>query len=72
MYQRFPCGNLFTNMRFLVTATCGQDPCLNGGVCVHDTSLPYSFRCECPAGLAGKICDTGKGDSTRLTIDLYL
>ncbi|VDN11236.1 unnamed protein product [Dibothriocephalus latus] len=34
---------------------CGSNPCQNGGVC---TPLGADFRCSCPPGWKGKVCNT--------------
>ncbi|XP_063636066.1 cubilin-like [Cydia splendana] len=37
---------------------CASNPCYNGGVCRHDSSLTRGFRCECLAQYTGELCDT--------------
>ncbi|KAI1719669.1 EGF-like domain-containing protein [Ditylenchus destructor] len=37
---------------------CDQNPCHNGGKCVHSPKNPQGFRCECPTGgeIFGRFC----------------
>ncbi|KAI5643882.1 CUB domain-containing protein [Phthorimaea operculella] len=35
---------------------CDSNPCLNGGTCRNDQSLPRGFRCECTYLFHGELC----------------
>lgn len=34
-----------------------HQPCLNFGKCVSDDKLPERFRCQCPFGFTGSLCE---------------
>ena len=38
---------------------CDENPCLNGGTC---NLQPDGFRCSCPAGYEGQLCETDVND----------
>ena len=37
---------------------CDEEPCINGGHCVHDG--PAEYHCECPGGYTGTNCESGQ------------
>ncbi len=44
---------------------CASSPCQSGGTCIDDID---SFRCVCPDGFDGQLCELGKNiSSTCLT-----
>lgn len=50
-----------TSSCFVVShqSPCLNDPCLNGGTC-YSVRGQYDFKCTCPPGLQGKLCNICK------------
>ena len=46
-----------TTLVFAVPNICEQEQCLNGGTCVQTNVILGEYRCECPPGFTGFICD---------------
>ncbi|XP_019640491.1 PREDICTED: uncharacterized protein LOC109482239 [Branchiostoma belcheri] len=36
----------------------GENPCMQGGTCHFDTTMPDYAYCNCPWGFTGKVCET--------------
>ncbi|XP_078674535.1 uncharacterized protein LOC144912554 [Branchiostoma floridae x Branchiostoma belcheri] len=36
----------------------GENPCMQGGTCQFDTTMPDYAYCNCPWGFTGKVCET--------------
>ncbi|XP_068610391.1 hyaluronan-binding protein 2 [Brachionichthys hirsutus] len=47
------------NCKSLSTAACQPNPCQNGGTCIRGNRR---FRCACPDGYIGKLCEAAPND----------
>ncbi|XP_066271840.1 uncharacterized protein [Branchiostoma lanceolatum] len=36
----------------------GENPCMHGGTCQFDSTMPDYAYCQCPHGFTGKVCET--------------
>ncbi|CAH1255381.1 NOTCH2 [Branchiostoma lanceolatum] len=36
----------------------GENPCVHGGTCQFDSTMPDYAYCQCPHGFTGKVCET--------------
>ncbi len=43
----------------IVTSTCGNNPCMNGGTCTDNNG---QADCTCPPGFTGELCQIRKSE----------
>ena len=50
---------LHHHLSFSLKNACDSAPCLNNGTCQNGFT-EKTFRCLCPGGFGGKLCENGK------------
>jgi hypothetical protein len=40
----------------IVTIDCANNPCVNGGECMQDTTMAMGAYCQCAEGYTGQVC----------------
>ena len=54
---QFPQKFVITELTFCADiAECESDPCMNGGTCFQNISMPNFRKCNCAAGYTGVDC----------------